>query len=84
MSATIIPYYRVSTGGQGRSGLGLDAQRDAVTKFAANEGMEIAGEFVENVHSSPPPFVRPNSSGLTLRCPNWIACRAMYISFRAS
>jgi DNA invertase Pin-like site-specific DNA recombinase len=47
MSVTIIPYYRVSTGGQGRSGLGLDAQRDAVTKFAANEGMEIAGEFVE-------------------------------------
>jgi DNA invertase Pin-like site-specific DNA recombinase len=47
MSATIIAYYRVSTEGQGRSGLGLDAQRDAVTKFAANEGMEIAGEFVE-------------------------------------
>jgi DNA invertase Pin-like site-specific DNA recombinase len=47
MPATIIAYYRVSTGGQGRSGLGLDAQRDAVTKFAANEGMEIAGEFVE-------------------------------------
>lgn len=47
MSATIIAYYRVSTDGQGRSGLGLEAQRDAVTKFAANEGMEIAGEFVE-------------------------------------
>ena len=47
MSATVIAYYRVSTDGQGRSGLGLDAQRDAVTKFAANEGMEIAGEFVE-------------------------------------
>jgi DNA invertase Pin-like site-specific DNA recombinase len=47
MSAPIIAYYRVSTDGQGRSGLGLEAQRDAVIKFAANESMEIAGEFVE-------------------------------------
>src|SRR6476659_8940946 len=47
MPATIIAYYRVSTDGQGRSGLGLEAQRDAVTKFAAIESMEIAGEFVE-------------------------------------
>ena len=31
MSAAIIAYYRVSTDGQGRSGLGLEAQRDAVT-----------------------------------------------------
>jgi DNA invertase Pin-like site-specific DNA recombinase len=47
MSATIIAYYRVSTDGQGRSGLGLEAQRDAVTKFAAGESLEIAGEFIE-------------------------------------
>ena len=47
MSATIIAYYRVSTDGQGRSGLGLEAQRDTVTRFATNEDMEIAGEFVE-------------------------------------
>jgi DNA invertase Pin-like site-specific DNA recombinase len=47
MPATIIAYYRVSTDGQGRSGLGLEAQHDAVTKFAADESMEIAGEFIE-------------------------------------
>jgi DNA invertase Pin-like site-specific DNA recombinase len=47
MSPTIIAYYRVSTDGQGKSGLGLEAQRDAVTRFAANEGLEVAGEFVE-------------------------------------
>jgi DNA invertase Pin-like site-specific DNA recombinase len=47
MSATIIAYYRVSTDGQGKSGLGLEAQRDAVSRFAANEGLEVAGEFVE-------------------------------------
>ena len=47
MPTTIIAYYRVSTDSQGRSGLGLEAQRDAVTNFAADESMEIAGEFVE-------------------------------------
>jgi len=47
MSATIIAYYRVSTDGQGRSGLGLEAQRDAVVRFAGSEGLEVAGEFIE-------------------------------------
>jgi DNA invertase Pin-like site-specific DNA recombinase len=47
MSATIIAYYRVSTDGQGKSGLGLEAQREAVTRFAANESLEVAGEFIE-------------------------------------
>jgi DNA invertase Pin-like site-specific DNA recombinase len=43
----IIAYCRVSTARQGRSGLGLDAQRDAVARFAAAEGFEITREFVE-------------------------------------
>jgi DNA invertase Pin-like site-specific DNA recombinase len=47
MPTTIIAYYRVSTDSQGRSGLGLEAQRDAVTNFAADESVEIAGEFIE-------------------------------------
>jgi DNA invertase Pin-like site-specific DNA recombinase len=47
MSATIIAYYRVSTDGQGKSGLGLEAQREAVSRFAANEGLQVAGEFIE-------------------------------------
>jgi DNA invertase Pin-like site-specific DNA recombinase len=47
MPPTIIAYFRVSTDGQGKSGLGLEAQRDAVAKFAANEGLEVVGEFVE-------------------------------------
>ena len=38
---------RVSTGKQGRSGLGLDAQRDAISRFAAAEGFNIIDEHVE-------------------------------------
>jgi DNA invertase Pin-like site-specific DNA recombinase len=47
MHKQLIAYYRVSTQRQGRSGLGLDAQRVAVTNFAKAEGFEIVGEFTE-------------------------------------
>ena len=46
MSAAIA-YYRVSTQQQGRSGLGIEAQRAAVTRFAETEGIEIAAEHIE-------------------------------------
>ena len=47
MSRPIIAYYRVSTARQGRSGLGLEAQREAVARFADAESFEIVREFVE-------------------------------------
>ena len=43
----IIAYYRVSTAQQGRSGLGLDAQREAIARFVDAEGFQLAGEHVE-------------------------------------
>jgi DNA invertase Pin-like site-specific DNA recombinase len=42
-----INYYRVSTAKQGRSGLGLDAQRAAIEAFCASRGCEPLGEYVE-------------------------------------
>jgi DNA invertase Pin-like site-specific DNA recombinase len=42
-----VAYLRVSTEGQGRSGLGLEAQRVAVEAHAATTGGRIVSEFVE-------------------------------------
>jgi DNA invertase Pin-like site-specific DNA recombinase len=47
MSKPIVGYIRVSTTQQGKSGLGLAAQREALAKFAAAEDLEIAAEYVE-------------------------------------
>jgi DNA invertase Pin-like site-specific DNA recombinase len=42
-----IAYYRVSTERQGRSGLGLDAQRDAVQRHLTSFGGALIGEYTE-------------------------------------
>ena len=47
MPKPLITYLRVSTAGQGKSGLGLDAQREALARFAEAEGFTIAAEHVE-------------------------------------
>ena len=43
----VVSYVRVSTAAQGRSGLGLEAQREAIARFAEIEGMEVVAEFIE-------------------------------------
>jgi DNA invertase Pin-like site-specific DNA recombinase len=42
-----VAYYRVSTKQQHRSGLDIEAQRAAVTRFAEAEGLRIIAEYVE-------------------------------------
>jgi DNA invertase Pin-like site-specific DNA recombinase len=42
-----ISYLRVSTEQQGRSGLGLEAQREAVARFVAGIGGQVIAEYVE-------------------------------------
>lgn len=47
MTAPFVSYLRVSTKEQGRSGLGLEAQREAVASFLAGHGGRLAHEFIE-------------------------------------
>ena len=42
-----VAYYRVSTGRQGRSGLGLEAQREAVKTYLNGGDWEIVDEHTE-------------------------------------
>ena len=42
-----IAYLRVSTQRQQRSGLGIEAQRATIARFAESEGLTIIREFVE-------------------------------------
>lgn len=43
----VVSYLRVSTKKQGQSGLGLEAQREAVAEYAAREGLRVVAEYVE-------------------------------------
>jgi DNA invertase Pin-like site-specific DNA recombinase len=43
----LVSYLRVSTTAQGKSGLGLEAQREAIQRFAQAEGLTISAEHVE-------------------------------------
>lgn len=47
VSTALITYVRVSTSQQGRSGLGIEAQRQSLFQFAKSEGLEVVREFVE-------------------------------------
>ena len=44
---SFVAYYRVSTQGQGHSGLGLDAQKAAVRAYVQQVGGTLIGEFTE-------------------------------------
>ncbi len=42
-----VAYYRVSTERQRKSGLGIEAQKEAVARFGEQEGFELVAAFVE-------------------------------------
>jgi DNA invertase Pin-like site-specific DNA recombinase len=46
-SGRYVAYYRVSGESQGRSGLGLEAQREAVRRFLEGKGWPLIAEFTE-------------------------------------
>lgn len=43
----VIAYLRVSTNKQGKSGLGIEAQRAAIARFVEAEGLDLLGEHIE-------------------------------------
>ena len=43
----VVSYIRVSTDKQGKSGLGIEAQREAIARFAEAEGCELLAELIE-------------------------------------
>ena len=45
--ARAVAYLRVSTQRQGRSGLGLEAQRETIARHCHTAGISIAGEYIE-------------------------------------
>src|SRR3954451_8754019 len=47
MSNEVVGYIRGSTAQQGKSGLGLEAQKAALARFAEAEGSEIVAQYVE-------------------------------------
>ncbi|WP_296232184.1 recombinase family protein [uncultured Pseudomonas sp.] len=59
----VVAYLRVSTKGQGDSGLGLEAQRQYIETAAAQQGWEVVTEYVDvNVSGCVHPLERPEAS----------------------
>ena len=95
MSNPIVAYYRVSTREQGQSGLGIDAQRAAVARFAEAEGFEVIAEFteIETGKGADALDRRPQLAAALVearrqgKAPSWlpssIGCRATFISSAA-
>jgi DNA invertase Pin-like site-specific DNA recombinase len=55
----VVAYYRVSTGAQEKSGLGLEAQVDYVHSAARQQGWKIVAEYTETVSGTIAPQDRP-------------------------
>jgi DNA invertase Pin-like site-specific DNA recombinase len=63
-----VAYYRVSTKQQGQSGLGLDAQRNAVRVYLAGLGADLIAEFTEIEHATRKGNGRPQLQSALAEC----------------
>lgn len=73
-----VMYTRVSTGEQGKSGLGLEAQKAAVANFCASSGFHFVAEFQDIASGKLPAMYRPGLSAALekakrLKCPIIVA-----------
>src|SRR4051812_3045875 len=73
---SVVSYIRVSTQQQGHSGLGIEAQRAAIIRFAETEGYTIAAEHVEvetgkgsDALDRRPELAKALAAARKLRCP---------------
>lgn len=69
-----VLYRRVSTREQGKSGLGLDAQSDAINRFCQAEGFEIVDAYQDTASGKDDLTMRPGLAGALdrarrLKCP---------------
>jgi len=76
----VIAYNRVSTERQGRSGLGLDAQRERCTVFAVQNGMDVVESYTEvetgkgsDALDRRPQLAAALAAARRLRCPVLVA-----------
>ncbi len=71
MTGKFVSYLRVSTERQGRSGLGLEAQRAAVTEYLNGGDWTLIREFIEValVHKSGPVASAKPGTGVWDRLP---------------
>lgn len=64
----IVAYYRVSTDGQGKSGLGLEAQREYVRVAAESNDWTIIGEFTDTASGAITPTERTQCKASLAAC----------------
>ncbi len=57
----VVAYYRISTGAQEKSGLGIEAQQDYVKAAASSQGWEIVAEYTETVSGTVAPLDRQSA-----------------------
>jgi hypothetical protein len=69
MARSLIGYVRVSTSQQGRSGLGIEAHREALPRFAASEGFELVRDGANSTNGGQGSLTSFESEDVTVTWP---------------